>query len=259
MSLRLTLLAGVFVASFVLLLSGCQQAITGSSPSPSPSTHTKQFQLTVADTGAGSGIVTSAPTGINCPQTCTANFDSGDQITLTAAAAVGSSFTGWAGSCSGATTTCATSLNANSSVTAAFASLPPPPQQIQLTVSEIGTGTVASAPAGVNCPQTCTANFDSGTQITLTATPANGFSFSGWAGSCSGSTTTCVITATANSSVAATFGSTQPPPPQQVQLTVIPAGAGSGVVTSLPAGINCPQTCTANFASGTQVTLSAVA
>src|SRR6185312_12824744 len=149
--------------------------------------------------------------------------------------------------------------NANSSVTAAFASLPPPPQQIQLTVSEIGTGTVASAPAGVNCPQTCTANFDSGTQITLTATPANGFSFSGWAGSCSGSTTTCVITATANSSVAATFGSTQPPPPQQVQLTVIPAGAGSGVVTSLPAGINCPQTCTANFASGTQVTLSAVA
>ncbi|HEY1799900.1 MAG TPA: alkaline phosphatase family protein [Terriglobales bacterium] len=118
---------------------------------------------------------------------------------------------------------------------------------------------MTSAPAGVNCPQTCAANFDSGTQITLTATPASGFSFSGWGGNCAGSTTTCMMTASANGSVTATFSSVQSPPPQQVQLTVIPAGAGSGVVSSVPAGINCPQTCTASFTSGTQITLTAAA
>jgi poly(3-hydroxybutyrate) depolymerase len=42
-------------------------------------------------------------------------------------------------------------------------------------------------------------------------------------------------------------------------LTVTPAGTGSGVVTSSVGGIDCGATCTATFASGTAVTLSAVA
>jgi phospholipase C len=261
MSLRSRLLAGVFVASIVLVLGGCQQAITGSSPNPStsPSTPT-QFSLTVAYAGVGSGTVTSAPVGINCPQTCTANFASGAQVTLTETATATSSFAGWTGSCAGATTTCTVAVNGNSSVTASFAALTtPPPQQVQLNVNETGTGTVTSVPGGVSCPQSCAANFDSGTQVTLTATPANGFSFSGWGGSCAGNTPTCVTTISTNSSITATFATTQPPPPQQVQLTVTPAGAGSGVVTSVPTGINCPQTCSADFAAGTQITLTAAA
>jgi hypothetical protein len=40
-------------------------------------------------------------------------------------------------------------------------------------------------------------------------------------------------------------------------LTVTAAGTGSGTVTSSPAGINCPGSCSASFASGTAVTLSA--
>ena len=39
-------------------------------------------------------------------------------------------------------------------------------------------------------------------------------------------------------------------------LTVTMTGSGSGTVTSSPAGISCPTTCTANFPQGTQVTLS---
>ena len=45
--------------------------------------------------------------------------------------------------------------------------------------------------------------------------------------------------------------------PPSFQLTVAMSSVGAGAVTSSPAGINCPTTCTANFAQGTQVTLTA--
>ncbi len=40
-------------------------------------------------------------------------------------------------------------------------------------------------------------------------------------------------------------------------LTVTLAGAGTGTVSSSPAGISCPSACSASFASGTSVTLTA--
>lgn len=49
------------------------------------------------------------------------------------------------------------------------------------------------------------------------------------------------------------------PAQQQPQLTVVKGGAGSGTVTSNPAGINCGATCSASFASGTQIVLTASA
>jgi Tol biopolymer transport system component len=49
----------------------------------------------------------------------------------------------------------------------------------------------------------------------------------------------------------------QLPPPPNPSLTVNRAGGGSGGVTSVPAGIDCGATCTASYASGTQVTLQA--
>jgi phospholipase C len=43
---------------------------------------------------------------------------------------------------------------------------------------------------------------------------------------------------------------------QTVTMSVTMAGAGTGTVTSSPAGINCPATCSASFPQNTQVTLS---
>src|SRR5207302_3248627 len=51
-----------------------------------------------------------------------------------------------------------------------------------LTVSETGKRTVTSSTGGINCPTACSANFAPGTQITLTATPASGWTFKGWDG-----------------------------------------------------------------------------
>jgi uncharacterized repeat protein (TIGR02543 family) len=49
-------------------------------------------------------------------------------------------------------------------------------------------------PPGINCGQNCTGLFASGTSVTLTATAATGFTFTGWNGACTGSALTCVIT-----------------------------------------------------------------
>ncbi|MFY0575346.1 cellulase family glycosylhydrolase [Cystobacter fuscus] len=75
-----------------------------------------------------------------------------------------------------------------------------------LTVTKAGTGsgTVTSSPAGIDCGSTCSANYSSGTSVTLTATAASGATFAGWSGACSG-TGACTVSMTAARSVSATF------------------------------------------------------
>lgn len=81
--------------------------------------------------------------------------------------------------------------------------------QFALNISKSGTGTgsVVSNPAGIDCGATCSANFSSGTSVTLTATPATGSSFAGWSGACTG-TNTCVVTMSTATNVTANFENT---------------------------------------------------
>ena len=69
-----------------------------------------------------------------------------------------------------------------------------------LTVFEAGSGsgTIVSDPPGIHCVSGngCTAEFESGSTVTLTATPAPGSTFSGWSANClpnTGATCTVVI------------------------------------------------------------------
>jgi len=73
-----------------------------------------------------------------------------------------------------------------------------------LTVSVIGTGNVTSAPAGINCDVDCVEDYSDGTQVTLTATSAADYTFTGWSGDCAG-TGTCTITMNQAHSETATF------------------------------------------------------
>ncbi len=77
--------------------------------------------LTVARTGTGTGAVTSTPAGIDCGATCSAAMDYLGSVTLTAAAAGGSRFTGWIGEGCAGTGTCSVTMDAARSVTATFA------------------------------------------------------------------------------------------------------------------------------------------
>jgi hypothetical protein len=56
-----------------------------------------------------------------------------------------------------------------------------------------GTGTVSSAPSGLGCSTTCTANFAANSTLTITATPAVGATFGGWAGCDSVFGTSCTV------------------------------------------------------------------
>jgi hypothetical protein len=86
--------------------------------------------------------------------------------------------------------------------------LPPaggPTYALTVTKDGTGTGTVTSAPAGINCGTVCSANFNSGASVTLTPAAASGSTFAGWAGACTNRTGNCVVGMTAAKSVKATF------------------------------------------------------
>jgi uncharacterized repeat protein (TIGR02543 family) len=158
-------------------------------------------RLTVSKAGNGSGTVTSNAAGISCGTACSTTFEIGSSVALTATPATGTTFAGWAGSCSG-TGTCTVPINAAKSVTATFTL-----QSRSLTVKKAGNGVgkVTSAPAGVNCPKACLGSFLYGTALTLTATPSKKAVFSGWTGDCAGKSKTCALSMTANHTATAKF------------------------------------------------------
>ncbi len=76
--------------------------------------------LTVAVRGSAGGSVTSAPAGIGCGSSCSANYAAGTMVTLTATAGSRASFKGWGGACRGPATTCTLAMSSAQSVTATF-------------------------------------------------------------------------------------------------------------------------------------------
>ena len=114
-----------------------------------------------------------------------------------------------------------------------------------LDVSKSGTGTVTSSPSGINCGSTCSATYPQNTVVTLSASPASGWTFSNWSGNCDSGGK---VTMNANKSCTANF--------TRIQYTLSVSKTGSGTVTSSPSGINCGSTCSSKFDSGTSVTLT---
>jgi hypothetical protein len=192
---------------------------------------------------AGSGSV-SPPSG---PRPC------GSVVQITATPAANFRFIGWVGFCGGTANPCNLFLAESSDHF--------PPYQVgarferirqTVTVQRSGNGTIRTDPGGIDCGPTCQGDFDQGSEVAFDAIPAAGTQFNGWGGACATAqrNTRCLITIpTSSVTVTASFG----PPP--VQLTVTKTGRGS--ITSAPAGISCGTTCSAPFASGSQVTLTA--
>ncbi len=85
--------------------------------------------------------------------------------------------------------------------------------RLSVTTDGSGAGSVTSAPVGINCGATCDAYFAIGSSVTLTATAASGSVLTGWSGGCTGTSSTCVVTLSAATSVTATFGVAPAPTP----------------------------------------------
>jgi hypothetical protein len=215
-----------------------------------PNANTGTFTLTVGKDGDGTGPVTSSPAGISCGSDCDAQFAPGTSVTLTATPNAGSYFIGWSG-CSSQTTSCVVTMGAESrSVRARFSTSPASAWFVQLYKLGGGSGSVISSPAGMSCGSVCRASFTSET-ATFYATANAGSVFAGWShAQCTGQSP-CVLSRNSSQFLYATFEKAGFP------LTVTKTGAGSGPVTSSPAGITCGLTCDAHFAANTTVTLTA--
>ncbi len=79
-----------------------------------------------------------------------------------------------------------------------------PPSQSTLTITITGSGSVSDSSNAINCTASCTTPLDPSTVVNLIATPDSGFTFSNWAGACSGSST-CSIALGSDQTVAAIF------------------------------------------------------
>lgn len=126
------------------------------------------------------------------------------------------------------------------------------PSDYTLTVSinSEGLGSVISGDGFINCPGVCTHAYPPNTLVTLSAIAPSGYFFGGWTGACQNAGYYCNVTLSAAQSVSALFFNLDS------GYTLAVTVAGSGNVTSSPSGINCPYTCSAQFAQGTQVTLT---
>lgn len=164
----------------------------------------KTYALNVKILGPGFNWVYSTPAGINCYTgggSCSKTYTHGTSVTLTYDAQSNMDFAGWSGACSGIGS-CTVLMDQEKNVEATFAN-----KTYTLSVSRlgIGSGTVTSSPAGINCGSTCAANFNDGSTVTLTATASPGSTFTGWSGYCSGTSSTCSLTMSAARNVSAEF------------------------------------------------------
>jgi hypothetical protein len=200
------------------------------------------YALQVSTNGMGS--VNSVPGGIQCGAGCSASFNSGTVVALTATPAAGNVFSGWAGACSG-TGGCSVTMDAAKSVTATFAAVEATTKSLTVTVA--GLGGVGFGD-GSSCTATCTKAFNTGSSVTVSAAPAAGYVFMGWGGACTG-TAGCVVNMDAAKGVTATFVAST--------ATLSVSVSGLGAVNSTPSGINCGGSCTASFAVGSNVVLTA--
>lgn len=90
-----------------------------------------------------------------------------------------------------------------------------------------GTGTVTSSPAAILCGPTCTtqsAQFLSGSSVTLTAVAATGSTFTGWGGACAaqGTAQQCTVTLSQAQTVSANFSL-----PSYTVTVAVPGGHGT--------------------------------
>lgn len=236
----------------------CELAVDGGDLTAQATLTLERHAITIVPMGNGAGSVssTSAPTQvdqIDCGSDCTATYDYGTLVTLTALASDGSTFTGWVGGACSGTGPCTVTVTAAEDIEAHFMVLR------TLTVTRTGNGAsygrVVSTPSGLDCQAaSCTATFVDQTALSLAASASTGATFTSWGGACSDETgPTCVFTIGEDTSVSAAFTLDV----HNVTLNISGSGAGSVAISSGPTTTCSSGTCELSFDYGTAVTFTA--
>ncbi len=178
-------------------------------------------KLTVTRTGPVKGTVTSTPAGIDCGLDCSHEYETGTEVQLTAASTTTADFTGWAGACAAETTNvCTVTMSEARGVSASFALAE---RTLTVAKSGDGAGTITSDPGGINCGDDCSDTYQRGTSVTLKASATGTDVFDYWAsGPCQySSNPVCTVTVDEAVTVDARFA-------QTVQMTITFTGRGNG-------------------------------
>ena len=111
--------------------------------------------------------------------------------------------------------------------------------KLTLAKSGAGTGTVKSAPVGIDCGDTCSNSFDAGQVVTLTATAGSGSRFAGWSGKLCAGTGSCRIVMDSAKSETATFDPCTYTISPKTKALPGPA-AGGATVSFTASSVGCP-------------------
>lgn len=264
-------------------------------------------ESTVTVTKNGFGTVSIAPSGVSCGTDCSASLLNGTSVTLTATPDPYASFIGWSGGvCSGEASTCTFTLNSDTTVTVSFTT--PYPPAISVTPISESFGDAIMTGTSTAEHSVYVSNFGQQNLVfsSISLSGEYGQEFAITADDCSPRPllpdATCTVkirfspTSVGSKAAYLSILSNDPLWPEvNVTLTgsgvwpilsVVRSGAGSGVVTSTPSGINCggtelitygyrccqafschtctgyylvPGSCSKGFAPGTTVSLSAIA
>lgn len=188
---------GSTIASLKTSLANVEvKSCTGTNPS--------DFTLTI---NAGTGGTVSKDPNSN-------SYTSGTKVKLTATASTGYVFKSWSGDASGTNAAVEITMDGNKTVTAVFEQKSV--ESFTLSVSAGNGGTVTKNPNS--------GSYASGTKVTLTANPSEGYIFKSWSGAASGSNSSVEITMDGNKTISAEF---EQKPANTVVLTVKVVGTGS--------------------------------
>ena len=142
----------IYISLLILLTCAKEDS---QNPNTPPSNITKQYTLTIS-AGEGGSVSTAGGT-----------FSSGTEVSITATPSEGYSFSGWSNGSSD--NPLSVTLNSNTSVTANFQVIV---NSYTLTVTA-GEGGSVSSEGG---------EYEEGTEVTITATPDEGYEFVEWSG-----------------------------------------------------------------------------
>ena len=183
------------------------------------------YSLKITRIPASGGTVAEVPNQIT--------FSHGTNVQLTATPAPDYTFVSWSGDATGTANTATVTMNSDKNVTANFAL-----KTYTLNTPAVN-GTVVKSPN----PDPVTLKYNSGTIVTLTATPKPDYTFTSWTGDATGITNTATVTMNADKTVTANFTA--------IQYTVD--------VKTNPATLSNKPTGAGPFNSGASVTVTAVA
>jgi hypothetical protein len=120
-------------------------------------------------------------------------YGSGTVVTLTATPSSGYQFDHWGGDVLGSSSSVSITMNSNKNVIAYFK--PSIQYSLSTSVSPPGSGSISPG----------SGTYDSGTVITLTATPLSGYQFDHWEGDASGRSSSVSITMNSSKNITAYF------------------------------------------------------